>query len=64
MTTLPPLSPVASNSPSWLNSTQEMMSAVKMMLVSTVTRIEMMSAKKMNKVIMICDQDDFIPEIM
>lgn len=28
MTTLPPLSPVASNSPSWLNSTHEMMSAV------------------------------------
>ena len=27
MTTLPPLSPVARNSPSWLNSTVEMMSA-------------------------------------
>ena len=27
MTTLPPLSPVARRSPSWLNSTQEMMSA-------------------------------------
>ena len=27
MTTLPPLSPVASNSPSWLNSTQDIMSA-------------------------------------
>ena len=30
MTTLPPLSPVASNSPSWLNSTHEMMSAGEM----------------------------------
>ncbi len=29
MTTLPPLSPVANRSPSWLNSTQEMMSAVR-----------------------------------
>jgi len=28
MTTLPPLSPVARRSPSWLNSTQEIMSAV------------------------------------
>ena len=30
MTTLPPLSPVASRSPSWLNSTQEMMSAERL----------------------------------
>ena len=30
MTTLPPLSPVARNSPSWLNSTVEMMSATNM----------------------------------
>ena len=30
MTTLPPLSPVARNSPSWLNSTVEMMSAACM----------------------------------
>ena len=29
MTTLPPLSPVASNSPSWLNSTHDMISAEK-----------------------------------
>ena len=29
MTILPPLSPVANNSPSWLNSTVEMMSAEK-----------------------------------
>lgn len=27
MTTRPPLSPVASNSPSWLNSTQDIISA-------------------------------------
>lgn len=29
MTTRPPLSPVASKSPSWLNSTHEMMSAAE-----------------------------------
>ncbi|MPC30687.1 hypothetical protein E2C01_023955 [Portunus trituberculatus] len=29
MTTRPPLSPVASRSPSWLNSTHEMMSAAR-----------------------------------
>lgn len=29
MTTLPPLSPVANNSPEWLNSTVEIISAVE-----------------------------------
>lgn len=29
MTTLPPLSPVANNSPEWLNSTVEIISAAK-----------------------------------
>ena len=37
MTTLPPLSPVAKRSPSWLNSTQDMMSAVRAKQQSLVT---------------------------
>ncbi len=36
MTTLPPLSPVARSSPSWLNSTQEMISAATMLELNRV----------------------------